>query len=213
MKQEVASPEKVVKPEEKEGGEDEDDEAPMGESSAPLTYAQRLRLSAAKPAAAATSPTKQQPPLSPTPAAAGSATADVEAEAAPTAALTSSAPTTTAPTRSPAGAEPGSSVFVRFLPPAVDEDILAREFSKFGTLLSTQQYPKGAKPYAFVDFTTAQAATAAIQAGIVIDGRTISVEEKRPSIIRGGSRGGGRDGRQNRGGYQRHVTETAIRIA
>lgn len=59
------------------------------------------------------------------------------------------------------------------------------------------------RAYAFVDFCTPDAAAACIESGIMVNGKTVSVEEKRPNMARNGSRGGnigGRDGRRDGGG-------------
>lgn len=201
--------------------------------SAPLTYAQRVALGEKqrREAAAAAAAATATHPERATEGEEVSGTADngaAEVAAAPT--PTPIAPMVPAPPAVPAAAPPsaptaevtappmpggmsGASVFVRTLPINVEEDLLVKEFSKFGALFPTPQCPKGvnlkqqgSKAYAFVDFRSADAAAAAIEHGIMVGTKSITVEEKRPSINRsnrGGRGGRGMGGRRDggRGGY------------
>ncbi|XP_075264516.1 uncharacterized protein LOC142356505 [Convolutriloba macropyga] len=169
--------------------------------SAPLTYAERMKLSLASKAAAAAA----------APAAASAAPPPVvDAPPATTEALENgSAPAPAAVQQAvPSPAAPNSSVFIRYLPGGTEEDTLVQQFARYGPLQPSAHYPKGInlksqgnRCYAFVDFMTPEAAAAAIEGGIIVGEKAISVEEKRPNITRSGGRGagGGRGDRRDGG--------------
>ena len=124
--------------------------------------------------------------------------------------------------------DPVTAVFVRNIPQSADEASIEAAFAKIGpiatvTIRTAKRAPdasgdaatgsdKPAGRYAFVQFERAESAQAAIEAVIEMDGRALSVEEKRETS--GGHRnqgqGGGANGRgklannnAGRGGNQR----------
>jgi len=76
----------------------------------------------------------------------------------------------------------GSALFINNVPFNATEDQLKVVFTKFGQIQNASIIPQ--KGYGFLAFTTVEAAQKAIQSGkdgeLVIDGRTLSVEERRP---------------------------------
>ena len=131
--------------------------------------------------------------------------------------------------------DPVTAVFVRNIPQSADEASIEAAFAKIGpiatvTIRTAKRAPdasgdaatsdKPAGRYAFVQFERAESAQAAIEAVIEMDGRALSVEEKRETS--GGHRnqgqGGGADGRgkmannnAGRGGNQRDGRQQGTR--
>uniref|UniRef100_A0A061QQW9 Ras GTPase-activating protein-binding protein 1 n=1 Tax=Tetraselmis sp. GSL018 TaxID=582737 RepID=A0A061QQW9_9CHLO len=180
------------------------------DSSAPLTYADRVlrgRNTPVKAAGQASPDTSMEEPAlqkedlnapGPDPALAKAAAG--------------AAPEGGAAAQRPAPQTNNCSVFVRGLPPDIQEDALVREFSSFGPLQPGASSPKGitlkfagqGRAFAFATFASHEAAVACIASGITIDGQHIAVMEKRPMVMYNRGRGGGRDGRRDgRGGYMR----------
>ena len=132
--------------------------------------------------------------------------------------------------------DPVTAVFVRNIPQSADEASIEVAFAKIGpiatvTIRTAKRAPdasgdaatgsdKPAGRYAFVQFERAESAQAAIEAVIEMDGRALSVEEKRETS--GGHRnqgqGGGANGRgkiannnAGRGGNQRDGRQQGTR--
>mmetsp|Transcript_3552 Transcript_3552/g.9503 ORF Transcript_3552/g.9503 Transcript_3552/m.9503 type:complete len:497 (+) Transcript_3552:26-1516(+) len=133
--------------------------------------------------------------------------------------------------------DPVTAVFVRNIPQSADEASIEAAFAKIGpiatvTIRTAKRAPdasgdaaaasdKPAGRYAFVQFERAESAQAAIEAVIEMDGRALSVEEKRETS--GGHRnqgqgGGGANGRgklannnAGRGGNQRDGRQQGTR--
>jgi hypothetical protein len=133
--------------------------------------------------------------------------------------------------------DPVTAVFVRNIPQSADEASVEAAFAKIGpiatvTIRTAKRAPdasgdaaaasdKPAGRYAFVQFERAESAQAAIEAVIEMDGRALSVEEKRETS--GGHRnqgqgGGGANGRgkiannnAGRGGNQRDGRQQGTR--
>ena len=70
-----------------------------------------------------------------------------------------------------------TSIFVRQLPEGVTQEKLEEAFARFGSIknVSLRQQPKGKGDFAFVEFEEAAAMQAAIEAKVIIEGRTASV--------------------------------------
>jgi hypothetical protein len=157
---------------------------------APMTYAQRLKMAAAK------APQQEA--------------ATSEEGASPT-------PTEENSKESPEGSmQPGDdidscSIFVRNLPPSITDEALLAEFSKLGQVegglkgISLKNLQKG-NPYAFVHFRSPQVAARVLGAKIEIDGKQLEIAGKKPSIINRSkkvqSNGGGRGGAKRGSGSQ-----------
>lgn len=69
-----------------------------------------------------------------------------------------------------------TSIFVRSLPEGVTQDKLEEAFARFGNIktVSLRQQPKGKADFAFVEFEEVAAMQAAIEAKVIIDGKTVS---------------------------------------
>lgn len=184
------------------------------DENAPKTYAsilQRMKAAAAAAAAKEAPVAKKQvkpvPVPAPAPVSAQDPTAQVESSTAE--------PPPTAPPMPAVEKAPVLSVFVRNIPPTMDENDIERAFSAYGKIRNGRRgislkVQKGSS-YAFVDFETPEMVRAAIAATIEMGGRTLQVEEKKPVIFkkngagptagrgRHGSMGGGRGGRGGRG--------------
>jgi len=93
---------------------------------------------------------------------------------------TTNKPTTRLPTNDKIPS--GSALFINNVPFNATEDQLKVVFNKFGQIQNASIIPQ--KGYGFLAFTTVEAAQKAIQSGkdgeLVIDGRTLSVEERKP---------------------------------
>lgn len=161
---------------------------------APMTYAQRLKMAAAKRAS--------------------------PSEDAPSAAPPADEPVVSATARESLvqGDDVDScSIFVRNLPQNVTEDLLLDVFSKLGPVeggsrgVSLKNVQKG-NPYAFIHFQSPQIAARVLGAKVEIEGKQLEIAEKKPSIIskskktsnRGQGRGDSRvNGKASGGGRQK----------
>mmetsp|Transcript_7985 Transcript_7985/g.20498 ORF Transcript_7985/g.20498 Transcript_7985/m.20498 type:complete len:440 (-) Transcript_7985:889-2208(-) len=132
-----------------------------------LTYAQRLKMAAARKAApqsvpgeeaapAQAIPPPQQPPQQQQQRVAGEHQAVQDAS---------------------------SSIFVRNLPQSITEETLVSEFSKFGPCRVTLKNVQKGMPYAFIDFQSPQVAASAVGAALKIDGKQLEIAEKKPTIL------------------------------
>lgn len=109
----------------------------------------------------------------------------------------------------------GYSIYVKSLPLSATAEQLEEEFKKFGPIkpggIQVRSHKLQGFCFGFVQFEVASAVESAIQASpVIIGGRKAFVEEKRPAVTRGSSRGRfppGRgsgfrgDGNRGRGGY------------
>jgi len=80
------------------------------------------------------------------------------------------------------------SVFVRNLPPNITDELLVQEFSKFGPIEGNTKgislkKSKNVNPYAFVQFESAHSVANAIASKVEIEGLTLEIAEKKPTII------------------------------
>jgi len=219
--EEEAAPEVV--PEQEQAPVHEAEEGPTADElpadvkedeNAPKTYAsilQRMKAAAAAAAAKEAPVAKKQVKPVPVPAPAPVSVQDSTAQVEPSTAE----PPPTAPPMPAVEKAPVLSVFVRNIPPTMDENDIERAFSAYGKIRNGRRgislkVQKGSS-YAFVDFETPEMVRAAIAATIEMGGRTLQVEEKKPVIFkkngagptagrgRHGSMGGGRGGRGGRG--------------
>mmetsp|Transcript_4690 Transcript_4690/g.8236 ORF Transcript_4690/g.8236 Transcript_4690/m.8236 type:complete len:414 (+) Transcript_4690:169-1410(+) len=161
---------------------------------APMTYAQRLKMAAAKraPGAAASNEKNDDPTVAATSVNSGE---EVERSAGQETVQ--------------ADEVDSSSIFVRNLPSSITDEVLLAEFSKFGPVeggvkgVSLKNVQKG-NPYAFVHFQSPQVAASVLGAKIEIDGRQLEIAEKKPSIINRSKKmsnmGRGRGKKPGRGG-------------
>ncbi|KAI8103253.1 hypothetical protein M9435_004592 [Picochlorum sp. BPE23] len=86
-------------------------------------------------------------------------------------------------------------IFLRDIPAGVSADELQRALEAFGPLKPNSLSVKSAKgkgSYAFVDFLSVESAQACLNSGLVFQGARISLEPKRPTIIRHASGNGRR---------------------
>jgi len=87
-----------------------------------------------------------------------------------------------APPRKEEKVSGATSLFVSNVPFNVTEDQIKASFNKFGQIIEVSIIPN--KGYVFLELATLEAAQKAIQSGkeggLIIDGRTISVEERKP---------------------------------
>lgn len=184
------------------------------DENAPKTYAsilQRMKAAAAAAAAKEAPVAKKQEKPAPVPT---PTPAPTQAPVVPTESSTMDTPAV--PAQAP-GLEkaPVLSIFVRNIPPTMDESDIERAFSAYGKIRNGRRgislkVQKGSS-YAFVDFETPEMVQAAVAATTELGGRTLQVEEKKPVIFkkngagpaagrgRHGSVGGGRGGRGGRG--------------
>ena len=74
-----------------------------------------------------------------------------------------------------------TSIFVRQLPEGVTQEKLEEAFARFGSIknVSLRQQPKGKGDFAFVEFEEAAAMQAAIEAKVIIDGRTVGSDPRK----------------------------------
>lgn len=104
----------------------------------------------------------------------------------------------------------GVGIFIREIPSTISADDLKKALEAFGPIKPgglTLKIQKQRDSYAFVDFQTVEAATACLEEGLVLDGKKVSVEPKKPYIFKpswGGQRPMGipmppQDHRQHRG--------------
>jgi len=100
----------------------------------------------------------------------------------------------------------GKKLYVGNLPYSVNETVLQELFTQAGTVESanviTDSHSGRSKGFGFVEMTTDEEATQAIQKlnGYSLEGRDITVNEARPKAPRE-NRGGGGYGGGGRGGY------------
>ena len=113
--------------------------------------------------------------------------------------------------------DPVTAVFVRDIPQSADEASIEAAFAKIGpiaavTIRTAKRQPDanadangGGAPgrYAFVQFEKAESAQAAIEATVEMDGRALSVEEKRE----GGHNNRNQPGGNNRRNQSRGATK------
>ncbi len=158
-------------------------EAPL-DPGAPMTYAQRLKMAAAKPALMA------EPAAAPAPKA-GRGPADPSVAAAAATEENGQPDSTTIASIEEVDAR---SLFVRNLPHNVTEERLAAELSKHGPVeggargVSLKQNAKSF--YAFVEMASAQVAAGIISGGkIELDGKVLEVMMKKPTILNNKSKG------------------------
>ena len=105
--------------------------------------------------------------------------------------------------------DPVTAVFVRNIPQSADEASIEAAFAKIGpiatvTIRTAKRQPDandatGGAPgrYAFVQFEKAESAQAAIEATVEMDGRALSVEEKREGGHNNRNQGGGNNRRND----------------
>ena len=112
--------------------------------------------------------------------------------------------------------DPVTAVFVRNIPQSADEASIEAAFAKIGPV-AVRDHSNGeeiagchrrrrrrrAGRYAFVQFEKAESAQAAIEATVEMDGRALSVEEKREGGHNNRNRGAGRAGAKRREGQPR----------
>lgn len=189
---------KETESKETEAKESEAKESEAKESEGPTTYASiaaKMRAAAAAKAPVAAA--------KPSHAAASSAS---DAKAATTASSATGASSGEKMTH-----DPVTAVFVRDIPQSADEASIEAAFAKIGpiaavTIRTAKRQPDanadangGGAPgrYAFVQFEKAESAQAAIEATVEMDGRALSVEEKREGGHNNRNQGGGNNRRND----------------
>lgn len=82
---------------------------------------------------------------------------------------------------------PSEGIFIRDIPNSVTQDDLKKALEVFGHIKPgclTLKTQKQRDSYAFVDFQTVEAATACLEEGLVLDGKKVTVQPKRPYIFK-----------------------------
>ncbi|RMZ54338.1 hypothetical protein APUTEX25_001496 [Auxenochlorella protothecoides] len=94
-------------------------------------------------------------------------------------------------------AGPNPSVFIRDIPPAVKLEQLVEALTAFGPLRPNGvklKQQRGRDSYAFVDFVSPDASAAILSQGLELEGRAVTIAEKRAQVFYRAPRGGGAAG-------------------
>uniref|UniRef100_A0A1D2AEZ6 G3BP-like protein n=1 Tax=Auxenochlorella protothecoides TaxID=3075 RepID=A0A1D2AEZ6_AUXPR len=104
------------------------------------------------------------------------------------------APASVATDSSGGSAGPNPSVFIRDIPPAVKLEQLVEALTAFGPLRPNGvklKQQRGRDSYAFVDFVSPDASAAILSQGLELEGRAVTIAEKRAQVFYRAPRGGG----------------------